>query len=78
MALVKYSATFTLPNGKTHKVTRGSRQDYGYTFAWIVVDENCHVLIKGFSRTAEKARQSAEACARYAEGRRALYADVTK
>jgi hypothetical protein len=76
MSKTRYSATFTLPDGSEYVLTRGSRQDYGYTVAWILVStESGAVVAKGFSRT----RQNAESATRGVwNDRIALYAPVTK
>jgi hypothetical protein len=83
MSKVRYSAMFTLPDGSPFVLTRGSRQDYGFTWAWLLLagadDEYWEagaVISKGFSRT----RHHAESAARQAlrDGRIALYAPVAK
>jgi hypothetical protein len=82
MSKVRYSATFTLPDGTEFVFKRGSRQDYGYTVAWLLlagdndrVPEGA-VIAKGFSGD----RRSAESRMRSALGDRrvVLYAPVTK
>jgi hypothetical protein len=76
MTKVHFSATFSLPDGSEYVLTRGSRQDYGYTVAWLLVDGNNKIVAKGFSRD----RRLAESAARQGlrDGRVALYAPVTK
>jgi hypothetical protein len=84
MTKVRYSATFTLPDGEEFTLTRGSREDYGYTFAWILlagVDDRLEqgaVIAKGFSRTRPNAESAANAGRKYAPDRVALVAPVTK
>jgi hypothetical protein len=84
MSKVRYSATFTLPDGGEFVLTRGSREDYGYTFAWILLAgdgdrlERGAILAKGFSRTRQNAEQAANAGVKYASDRTALVAPVTK
>jgi hypothetical protein len=77
MSKVRYTAMFNLPDGGEFKLTRGSREDYGYTHAWIVI-ENDAVVAKGFSRTHYNADQAAQRCVKDREGRTALLATVTK
>jgi hypothetical protein len=82
MSKTHYSATFTLPDGGEFVLTRGSRQDYGYTVAWTLLAgdddrlEKGAVINKGFSRD----RRLAESAVRpgLVGGRVALYAPVTK
>jgi hypothetical protein len=38
MSKVRYSATFQLPNGEEFVFTRESREDYGYTWAWLLLE----------------------------------------
>jgi hypothetical protein len=82
MSKTRYSATFTLPNGEEFTLTRGSRQDYGYTVAWLLLAgdgdrlEKGAIVNKGFSRdrrTAESRMRSA-----LGGGRVVLFAPVTK
>jgi hypothetical protein len=82
MSKVRYTATFLLPDGSEFVITRGSREDYGYTVAWILLAgaddrlERGAVVAKGFSRT----RHNAESAVRNGvqNGRIALFAPVTK
>jgi hypothetical protein len=75
MSKVHYSATFSLPDGSEYVLTRGSRQDYGYTVAWLLVDDNNRIVGKGFARD----RWLAESATRGIwNDRIALYAPVTK
>jgi hypothetical protein len=76
MSKTRYSATFSLPDGSEHVLTRGSRQDYGYTVAWLLVDGSSKIVAKGFSRD----RRLAESATRNGvqNGRIAMYAPVTK
>jgi hypothetical protein len=82
MAKTRYSATFSLPDGSEFVLTRGSREDYGYTVAWLLLAgdddrvEKGAVSAKGFSRdraTAESRMRSA-----LGGGRVTLFAPVTK
>jgi hypothetical protein len=81
---VRYSATFALPDGGEFTLTRGSREDYGYTFAWLLLAgfgervERGEIIAKGFSRTRHHAEQAANAGLKYGQGRVALFAPVTK
>jgi hypothetical protein len=76
MSKVRYSATFSLPDGSKLVLTRGSRQDYGYTVAWLLLDGGNKIVAMGLSRD----RQLAESAARQGlrDGRVALYAEVIK
>jgi hypothetical protein len=82
MSKVRYSATFTLPDGSEYVLTRGSREDYGYAVAWLLLaGDNDRVsegtiIAKGFSRD----RRTAESRMRSALGDRrvVLFAPVTK
>jgi hypothetical protein len=76
MSKVRYSATFTLPDGSEYVPTRGSRQDYDYTVAWLLVEGDSKIVAKGFSRDHRVAESAARLGLR--EGRIALYAPVTK
>ncbi len=77
MSKTRYTATFKLPDGGEYKLTRGSREDYGYTTAWIVI-ENGTIVGKGFSRTHFNADREAQRYVKGREGRIALLAPVTK
>jgi hypothetical protein len=76
----RYSATFTLPDGSEHVLTRGSLKDYGYTWAWLLLEGDkagpFRIVNKGFSRD----RRLAESAVRgtLADHRIALFAPVTK
>jgi hypothetical protein len=76
MTKVHFSATFSLPSESEFVFTRSSQQDYGYTFAWLLVDGDNKIVAKGFSRN----RRLAESAARQGlrDGRVALFAPVTK
>jgi hypothetical protein len=76
MSTVHFFATFSLPDGSTFVLTRGSQQDYGYTWAWLLLDGNNKIVAKGFSRD----RRLAESAARQGlkEVRVALFAEVIK
>jgi hypothetical protein len=84
MSKVRYSAKFVLPDGQELTLTRGSKEDYGYTWAWILLagaddwKEQGAVLNKGFSRTRRHAERAAQAGLRFKPDRVALYAEVTK
>jgi hypothetical protein len=84
MSKVRYSATFSLPDGSEYVLTRGSRQDYGYTVAWLLLAgdddrlEHGAVLVKGFSRTRQLAESAARPGLQNGQGRIALFAPVTK
>jgi CRISPR/Cas system-associated exonuclease Cas4 (RecB family) len=77
MSKVRYTATFKLPDGGEYKLTRGSREDYGYAYAWLVL-ENGAIVAKGFSRTHYNADREAQRYVMDREGRIALLAAVTK
>jgi hypothetical protein len=76
MSKVRYSATFTLPDGSEYVPTGGSRQDYDYTVAWLLVEGDNKIVAKGFSRD----RRLVESAARIGlrDGRIAPYAPVRK
>jgi hypothetical protein len=78
MSKVRYSATFTLPDGSEFVLTRGSRQDYGYVAAWIVLDAKSAVVGKGFSRAWERAQYEADRYTQADRTRTAMVAAVTK
>ncbi len=94
MSKVRYSATFTLPDGSEFVFTRGSREDYSYTWAWLLIEGDktdavakgvvgveaipFRVIAKGFSRTRENAESAARTGLKFGHGRIALYAPVTK
>jgi len=73
---VRYSATFTLPDGSEFAFRLGSIRDYGYTVAWLLVDGNNKIVAKGFSRDKQYARAAVSVGLRC--GRTVLYAPVTK
>jgi hypothetical protein len=93
MSKVRYSATFTLPDGSEFLLTRGSRQDYGYTVAWLLLDGDkadaraagaagveaipFRVVAKGFSRDRRLAESATRIMVRDG-GCIALFAPVTK
>jgi hypothetical protein len=74
----RYSATFMLPSGSEFVLTRGSRQDYGYTGAWIVLNAHGAVIGKGFSRERERAEYEAGRYVQADPTRTAMVAPVTK
>jgi hypothetical protein len=76
MTKVHFSATFSLPDRGEFILTRGSRQDYGHTVAWLLVDGDNQIVAKGFSRNRRLAESTARQGPR--DGRVALYAPVTK
>lgn len=84
MSKVRYFATFTLPDGTEFMLTRGSREDYGYTCAWLLLAgvgdrlEHGAIIAKGFARNRALAESAVRSGLRYAEGCTALYAVVTK
>jgi hypothetical protein len=84
MSKVRYSATFTLPDGSEFVFTRGSKEDYGYTFAWLLLAgvndpmPQGTVLAKGFPRTRENAESAGRTGVQSGRGRTALFAPVTK
>jgi hypothetical protein len=71
MSRVHYTAAFTLPDGSVFTLTRGSRQNYGYTVAWLLLAgagerlEQGAVIAKGFSRTRKNAERAAHAGLHY-------------
>jgi hypothetical protein len=77
MSKVRYSATFQGPAGE-FTITRNSRQDYGYTAAWCVLDAQGAVIGKGFSQVRERAEYEAQRYLRVDPSRTALVAPVTK
>jgi hypothetical protein len=77
MSKTRYSATFTLPDGSKFVLTRGSRQDYGYTCAWCVMEQGV-ISGHGFSKTQALAEQYTRDWLRHGQDRIALYAPVTK
>jgi len=84
MSKVRYSATFQLPNGEEFVFSRESREDYGYTWAWLllagVADQMKQgaILAKGFSQTRQNAESAAQVSVKVGKGRVALFAPVTK
>ncbi len=92
MSKTHYSATFSLPDGSEFKLTRGSRQDYGYTWAWLLIEGDkaaaraagavgvdaipYRVVAKGFYRDRRLAESAVRASLR--DDRIALFAPVTK
>jgi hypothetical protein len=84
MAKTRYFATFSLPDGSEFLLTRGSRQDYDYTWAWLVLAGDGErvkpgtIIGKGFTRSRMYADQYANDWLRCGRGRTALFAPVTK
>jgi hypothetical protein len=78
MSKVRYSATFTLPDGGELVLTRASRMDYGYTAAWCVLDAQGGIVGKGFSRERERAEYEAQRYLQVDQTRTAMVAPVTK
>jgi hypothetical protein len=84
MSKVRYSATFQLPNGEEFVFTRESREDYGYTWAWLLLAglgddmKQGAVLAKGFSQTRKNAENAAQVGVKIRQGRVALFAPVAK
>jgi hypothetical protein len=78
MYSTRFSATFSLPSEDEFILTRVSKRDYGYTVAWIVIDQQTAIVGKGFSRNRWCAEKAARTYERWGEGRTALYAPVAK
>jgi hypothetical protein len=84
MSKVRYSATFALPDGGEFILTRGSREDYGYTWAWLLlagVNERVkqgEIIAKGFSGTRQLAESAGRTGLKYGQERAVLFAPVTK